>query len=244
MRTGCISNSMATPEAPDSQTTAEALASARLSGQGVLVGRAVPRKLSDDLGLILREFEVEDVTLREVLAVMHGRGYVLLVMLLALPFSTPIPLPGLSTPFGLVIAMIGARLALGQKPWLPAKLLDTRLSPKFFAKVFAAARRILRGFEYFLRPRMLWLTGSGGMQQLHAVPILLNALMLLLPLPVPMSNVVPAFSILLLAAGLLERDGRFIVAGYFAFLVGVAYFAIVGTLGVEGVVTLWEWLTR
>ncbi len=244
MRTGCISNCMATPEARDSNETAEAQTSATLSGQNVLVGRAVPRKLSDDLGLILREFEVEEVTLREVLAVMHGRGYVLLVMLLALPFSTPIPLPGLSTPFGLVIAMIGARLALGQKPWLPAKLLDTRLAPKFFAKVFAAARKILRAFEYFLRPKMLWLTRSAGMQQLHAVPILLNALMLLLPLPVPMSNVVPAFSILLLAAGLLERDGRFIVAGYLAFLVGVGYFVIVGTLGVEGLVKLWEWVTR
>jgi len=241
MRTGCISNSMATPEAPDSREAQNARADAVLSGQGVAVGPTVPRKLSEDLGLILREFEVEDVTLREVLAVMHGRGYVLLVMLLALPFSTPIPLPGLSTPFGLVIALIGARLALGQKPWLPAKLLDTRLSPKFFAKVFAAARKILRGFEYLLRPRMPWLTRSAGMQQLHAVPILLNALMLLLPLPVPMSNVVPAFSIMLLAAGLLERDGRFIVGGYLAFFLGVAYFVAVGLLGVEGVKKVWEW---
>ncbi|MEO7599781.1 MAG: exopolysaccharide biosynthesis protein, partial [Opitutus sp.] len=78
--------------------------------------------------MILREFEVETVTLREVMAVLHGRGYVLFVMLLALPFSTPIPIPGLSTPFGLVIALIGVRLALGQKPWLPARLLDTRLA--------------------------------------------------------------------------------------------------------------------
>jgi hypothetical protein len=37
----------------------------------------------------------------------------------AFPFCTPIPLPGFSLPFGLVIAIIGLRLALGQKPWLP-----------------------------------------------------------------------------------------------------------------------------
>ena len=213
-----------------------------LSGQPAFIGPVAPRKLSDDLGLILREFEVENVTLREVMAVLHGRGYVLLVMMLALPFSTPIPLPGLSTPFGLVIALIGARLALGQKPWLPARLLDTRLSPKFFAKVFAAARKILRGFEYLLRPRALWLTRSAGMQQLHAVPILINALLLLLPLPVPMSNVLPAFSILLLAAGLLERDGLFIVGGYIGFVLGVAYFVLVGVAGAEGVRKLWEWV--
>ena len=77
------------------------------------------RKLSEELDLILREFEVETVTLREVIGILHGRGYVLLVMLLALPFCTPIPLPGLSTPLGLVIALIvlifgGAGLALRQ----------------------------------------------------------------------------------------------------------------------------------
>ena len=242
---------MATNAAPDSDEPANAAAGAAgasanegapLSGQMVTLGPTMPRKLSDDLGLILREFEVENVTLREVMAVMHGRGYVLLVMLLALPFSTPIPLPGLSTPFGLVIALIGARLALGQKPWLPARLLDTRLSPKFFTKVFAAARKILRGFEYLLRPRMLWLTRSLGMQRAHAVPILINALLLLLPLPLPMSNVLPAFSILLLAAGLLERDGLFILTGYFVFLLGAAYFVLFAFFGVEGIIKLGDWM--
>ena len=104
---------------------------------------AQPRKLSDELAMILREFEVETVTLREVLGLMHGRGFVLLVMLLALPFCTPVPLPGVSTPFGLIITIIGARIALGAKPWLPSRLLDTRLSPKIFAKVFAFTRKII-----------------------------------------------------------------------------------------------------
>ena len=114
-----------------------------LSGQsGPLAGDA-PRKLSDDLAAILREFEVETVTLREVMAVLHGRGFLLLIMLLALPFSVPLPLPGLSTPFGFVIALIGLRLVLGQKPWLPARLLDTELSPTLFVRVFTATRKII-----------------------------------------------------------------------------------------------------
>ncbi|MEO6002808.1 MAG: exopolysaccharide biosynthesis protein [Opitutus sp.] len=224
------------PDLPPSATP-------QLSGQAITLAPVSARKLSDDLALILREFEVENVTLREVMAVLHGRGYVLLVMLLALPFSTPIPLPGLSTPFGLVIALIGARLSLGQKPWLPQRLLDTRLSPKFFVKVFAAARKILRGFEYLLRPRLLWMTGSPRLLQLHAVPILLCAVLLLLPLPIPFSNILPAFSILLLAAGLLERDGWFIVAGHIGFVLAVAYFVFVGLAGKEGLHALFRWFT-
>ncbi len=60
-------------------------------GQSVIVpaDRARPRKLSDEFAMILREFEVENVTLREVFGVLHGRGYLLLVMLIALPFCTP-----------------------------------------------------------------------------------------------------------------------------------------------------------
>lgn len=200
-----------------------------------------PRKLSEEFALILREFEVETVTLREVLGLLHGRGYVLLVMLLALPFCTPVPLPGLSTPFGLIITIIGVRLALGAKPWLPARLLDTRLPPTIFAKVFAFTRKIILAFERLLRPRMLWVTGSAGLLQLHAVPIVICATMLLLPLPIPFSNVVPAWGIMLIAGGLLERDGAFIIGGYVATLITIAFFAAIAIFGVEAVDFLWQW---
>jgi hypothetical protein len=200
-----------------------------------------PRKLSEDLALIVREFEVETVTVREAIGLLQGRGYMLLVMILALPFSTPIPLPGVSTPFGFVIALIGLRLALGQKPWLPAKLLDVTLPPKFFAKVFAATQKIMRGIEYFLRPRLLWLTESAVLRQLHAVPIFLAALLLLLPLPIPFSNTLPGWAILLLAAGLLERDGLFILAGYIVFAGSVLFFGALGGVLKEAVTRLWHW---
>jgi hypothetical protein len=194
--------------------------------------------------MILREFEVEAVTLREVLGLLHGRGYVLLMMLLALPFCTPVPLPGLSTPFGLIITLIGVRLACGAKPWLPGRLLDVRLPPRVFAKVFAFTRKIILAFERLLRPRMPWVTGSPGRQQLHAVPIVICALMLLLPLPVPLSNVVPAWGIMLIAGGLLERDGMFIIAGYVAALVTTIFFGAIAIFGVEAVDFVWHWLRR
>jgi hypothetical protein len=188
------------------------------------------RKLSEEFALILKEFEVETVTLREVLALLHGRGYVLLVMLLALPFCQPIPLPGLSTPLGLIIAIIGGRLAMGHKPWLPARLLDTRLPPNLFAKVFALTQKIVRWFERLLRPRLLWMTATPFREQMHAIPIVVCALLLLLPLPLPFSNVIPAWGVMLIAGGLLERDGKFIVGGYAAAVASIVYFALSGSL--------------
>ncbi len=191
---------------------------------------ARPRKLSDEFALILKEFEVETVTLREVLLLLHGRGYVLLVMFLALPFCQPVPLPGLSTPLGLVIALIGARLAVGRKPWLPKRLLDLRLPPKLFVRVFALTQKIVAWFERFLRPRQLWITATPRLEQLHAVPVVICALLLLLPLPLPFSNVIPAWGVLLIAGGLLERDGKFILAGYVATLGSIVYFVLSGSV--------------
>jgi hypothetical protein len=203
---------------------------------------AHPRKLSEELALILREFEVEHVTLREVIGLLHGRGYLLLVILLALPFCTPIPLPGLSTPLGFVIGLIGVRLALGQKPWLPQRLLDKRLPPAVFAKVFAVTHKLIRGFERLLRPRLAWLTATAALRQLHAVPIVICAALLLLPLPIPFTNTVPSWSILLIAGGLLERDGGFIIAGHIAALLAVVFFAALAIFGVGAVDFLWQWM--
>jgi hypothetical protein len=203
-----------------------------------------PRKLSEEFAMILREFEVETVTLREVLALLHGRGYVLLMMLIALPFCTPVPLPGLSTPFGLIIMIIGARLACGAKPWLPARLLDTRLPPKVFGKVFAVTQKIVRGFERLLRPRLLLVTAKPWLEQAHAVPIVLCASVLLLPLPIPFSNVIPAWGILLTAGGLLERDGYFIIAGYLATIVTAALCVVLALFGKGAVDFVWDWLRQ
>jgi hypothetical protein len=47
----------------------------------------------------------------------------MLLVVVTFPFCTPLPRPGLSIPFGLVVAFIGLGLSLGQKPWLPAMIV-------------------------------------------------------------------------------------------------------------------------
>jgi hypothetical protein len=200
------------------------------------------RKLSEELAELRTRAGERAVTLREVLYVLGGRGYLLLVLLLALPFITPIPLPGLSTPFGLAIALIALRLSLGQRPLLPKGLQRRELPAGFIGKLFGAAEKVLRFLEKFLRPRLTFLTDTPRLAQLHAVLMLLAAVALLLPLPIPFTNSFPAWTILLLAAGLLERDGVFILAGYLVFVAGVFYFIFLGEATAHLVQELVRWL--
>lgn len=100
--------------------------------KGSKVNATSTRKLSEELADLRDRSALGALTLREVIYTLGGRAYTLLVLLLALPFITPIPLPGLSTPFGLAIALIALRLTLGQRPWLPMKLQRKVLPPGFW----------------------------------------------------------------------------------------------------------------
>jgi len=204
----------------------------------------VPRKLSVELADLRTLSSEGSVTLREVIGTLGGRAYLLLMLLLALPFLTPLPLPGLSTPFGLAIALIALRLSLGQRPWLPEKLLGKVLPRGFFGRVFGFAEKLLRFLEKFLRPRLTVLTDTPLLRQLHAVLMFVAAVALLLPLPIPFTNSFPAWAILLVAAGLLERDGVFVLAGYVVFAAGVFYFIFLGGAAVELTHQLVEWIRR
>jgi len=203
-----------------------------------------PRKLSEELADLRVRAGERPITLREVIYLLGERAYLLLVLLLALPFITPIPIPGLSTPFGLAIAIIALRLSLGQRPWLSKNLQRKELPAGFIAKVFTVAEKVLRFLEKFLRPRLTVLTDTPLLQQLHAVLLLVAALALLLPLPIPFTNSFPAWTILLLAAGLLERDGAFVLAGYVVFAAGVLYFVFLGEAAVQLTHAAVEWLRR
>ncbi len=206
---------------------------------------AVPvRKLSVELADLRARAGTGPITLSEVIQLLGGRAYLLLLLLLALPFVTPIPLPGLSVPFGLAIALISLRLAIGQRPWLPQKIQQKQLPPGFIERMFKVAEKVLLFLEKFLRPRLTFLCDTSLLRQLHAVLMLVAALALLLPLPIPFTNTFPAWAILLVAAGLLERDGGFVLAGYLVFAAGVLYFVFLGEAAVQLVQAAVEWIRR
>lgn len=199
---------------------------------------ARPSRVSDEIAQLVAAFAERPVRLREIVEITHGRGYTLVLILLALPFCTPIPLPGLSTPFGIVVALIGLRLTLRETPWLPQRLLDTELPPSFFPRFLSATRRLVRGMEFFLRPRWTFLLDTGLLHHGYGAMILACGSLLLLPLPVPLTNTLPALTVVLLAAAMLERDGYFVIAALLMFTLTLCYF---GALSFGGAATI-HWL--
>lgn len=192
-------------------------------------------KFSRELQDLVERFDNQPVCLGDLLQATHGRGYNLLLVLLSLPFLSPIPLPGFSIPFGIAVALIGTRMALGQKPWLPQRLLQRQLPARFLGKVLGAASRIVRFLEWFLRARLHFFHEQLIYRRLAGALIALAGLCLLLPLPVPFSNGLPAWTILLLAAAALERDGLCFLAGAMMFVVTACFFTLLAFGGVHAI---------
>lgn len=201
----------------------------------VMTTEPAPKRVtfSEELAELVAHFAERPVRLGEILEATHGRGYNLLLVFVSLPFLSPIPLPGFSIPFGVLVAIIGTRTALGQKPWLPQKLLMKELPAGFLAKLLKAASRVVKFMERFLRPRLDFLHEQFIYRRLAGLLIALSGLFLVLPFPIPFTNGLPAWTILLISAAALERDGACFIAGCTMFLVTTAFFTLLAFGGAE-----------
>ncbi len=198
-----------------------------------------PIRLSQDLAVLLDRLEDAPLSIDELEKSLRGRGFALLLMLLALPFCV-LPIPGLSTPFGVAVFLIGLRLALGQQPWLPKFVRRMRLPADRLRKLLGAAIRFARWMEKLARPRMHFLQTWPGMLNLIGAGVAAAGLLLLLPLPIPFSNTLPAGAVVALTAGMIERDGLFVLLGHLLAIAAWGYVAVVFFFGTAGVEKLWH----
>jgi hypothetical protein len=194
-----------------------------------------PRRLSEELQILSSSAEHSDLTMGDLVDRLEGRVYTLLLVLLALPFCQPFMLPGLSTPFGMVIALLGLRFALRQHPWLPQSLLKTHLSGKYLPKILHGSARVLGGIEKLLHPRLSFLFEFRLTQFLAGMAVFLSGLMLLLPLPIPFSNMLPALTVVFVASSFSERDGATLGAGLILFLISLGFIGSILFGGTEAI---------
>lgn len=158
----------------------------------------------------------DGITVGELVDKAAQAGFGFLIAVLAL---IAIPFVGLSTPFGLAIALGGTQLAGGRpRPWLPARARRRRLSMTMLDRVLGLLARRMRWLARTTRPRWPQLVTP----RLIGFAIVLLGLGLALPLPIPGSNMIFIVPILVYAVGLLERDGLWIAVAHVATLVDLA----------------------
>jgi hypothetical protein len=176
------------------------------------------RSLEESLLFMLDMSSHEPLTFERLFDTLAGKGYPLLLILLSLPFCQPLQIPGFSTPFGLMITLVGLRMAFGHRIWWPQFILQKKISRTTLEKVVKKSIWLIKKMKKWLHPRWSWMYAHPGLHVVHGLVIACLGIFLALPLPIPLSNLIAAWSIFLMGLGLLEDDGLLISLGY---LIGI-----------------------
>jgi hypothetical protein len=178
------------------------------------------------------------ITIAQLIAGIKTQALALLLIMFALPNILPSP-PGTTTIFGAPLVLLTLQMALGREVWLPRLVLDRALPRAALMAILAKAQPHFARVERLLRPRLLVLTAPISQRGLGVMMVVLSVLIML---PIPLANTGPAIAITLVAIGLIERDGLFILAGITAaigavVLVVTIYWALIALA--VGQITSW-----
>jgi hypothetical protein len=170
---------------------------------------AAGQTLSDLLHGLAQQAGRDRISVRDLIDALGDRALGALLFLFAFPNVLPMP-PGTSAVLGAPLVFLAAQLMLGRRPWLPRLLSSRSMSQADFALLVRRIAPWLRRGERMLRPRFGWLTRPPLEYALGAVCLVLA---IVLVLPIPLGNVLPAVAISLLALAIVERDGLWVLAG-------------------------------
>lgn len=152
------------------------------------------------------------ITLGRLSDELKDQALVMVCLISILPFLQPIPVPGLSTILGFVTLLQGISLILGKKPLLTRKMKEVEISPERFEVIYKAAQTLTKVTSKISVTTHPW-TNSRASRLICGIAIIFSAAFLALPLPIPFSNSVPAFSIAFICMGLLEEDIFLVITG-------------------------------
>jgi hypothetical protein len=174
----------------------------------------IPEPESRPLSELVRELsrrEGPSLTLGEVVDSFGASALAGLLLVFGLACALPLP-PGSTTVLGLPLVLLSPQLLFDSPaPWLPARLRARRIGAAELGQVMTRVAPWLERMEGISRPRLGFLTGRYGRR---LIGVICTLLALVLILPIPLGNMLPAATVSVLSLSLIQRDGAVALAGY------------------------------
>ncbi|MEL6472293.1 MAG: exopolysaccharide biosynthesis protein [Cyanobacteria bacterium J06623_4] len=156
--------------------------------------------------------QLKPVTLNEILEIAGERTFGFLFVLLSLPSALPIPAPGYSTPFGIVMFLLAAQLIAGRdQPWLPEKFRKKGFERAQVQTLIGKGIPWLQRIETVAKPRLTPVCTSRTGQMVIGIMIALMSISMMIP--IPLTNTLPAIGVFITGFGLLDDDGAISLGG-------------------------------
>ena len=201
---------------------------------GAADGRPLP--FSQLLTHILEEHAGDRLTLGELSARLRDRTWGGMLLIFAAFNLLPLP-PGTTTITGLPLIIITAQLAVGRsRPWFPRKLDQRGIATKSLSRIAAKIAPWEARIERIFKPRLYGLTSHRAARVIGLVGL---ALSIILWLPIPLGNHVPALALTLFALALIYRDGLLVILGAIATVASIALVSVTFAAAWWAAVKLW-----
>ena len=196
-----------------------------------------PLPFSQLLTHILDEHGGERLTFSELAARLRDRAWGGLLLIFAAFNLLPLP-PGATTVTGLPLLVITAQMALGRaRPWFPKKLDQRGIGREHLSRIAAKIGPWEERIERIFRPRLYALTNHHAARVIGLVSFLLSVV---LWLPIPLGNHVPALAMTLFALALIYRDGVLVILAAVAAVASVVLVSVTLGAAAWAVVHLWN----
>jgi hypothetical protein len=157
----------------------------------------------------------------EIVSALGARGYSILIVILGLPNSLPMP-PPIALVSGLLMVFISLQMLFGRAaPWLPSSVLQRELVRADVSRAVERAMPWVRWIEKLAQPRFALFDSSVGVRAI-GFGLLIISLGLVFALPV-VGQIPMGIALCLIGLGLVERDGLLVAIGFGIGIVGVAF---------------------
>jgi hypothetical protein len=168
-----------------------------------------------------------DISVGKILELLGNKSFCLAILVLAIPNCFPIPnVLAYSAFTGIPIIFLSIQMVIGRKtPWMPGAISNYCFSRTKYTNFLTKVLPYIKKIERLFYPRMFFININVA-ERLVGIAFLL--LGIILSLPIPFGNLPPGFAIVLIAIGLMERDGLMITAGVlFGIISCIAIFAAI-----------------
>lgn len=170
------------------------------------IGREPLSVVLDDLSRRSEpQISVDELTLR-----FGGRALGALLFVFSMACLLPLP-PGATTILGLPLLLLAPQLLFGTgAPWLPRGVRKTQIATSDLRNGLPRVLPWLQRIEAVSKPRLSGLFGPVGRR---VIGLVCSILALVLILPIPLGNMLPALAVSTLSFSLIQRDGLIALIG-------------------------------
>ena len=176
--------------------------------------------------LVEEKKDTEAVSLGEISDYLSERGFAVLMILFGFPMAIPLPYPpGFTTILGLPLLIFSIQMLKGMnKPKLPAKIAAKSITTNHLKFAVEKSKRFFIWIEKLLRPRIFIMSSIHGERIIGFVSLICS---IAIVLPIWFGNAIPSAAIMIMALGLLNKDGLVIIIGIITGIIGVIIAALV-----------------